>query len=163
MTPNIGQGANTAVEDAATLASLINGLLKSGSASHTSESDINNLLRVFQSLRYDRVKRTYQQSCSGARLQTRDDFLKILVGRYVFPYVGDYISHSMCKDISGGHVIDFLPLPKRSKAGWAKYSRSNRSRATQLQWGSIWLSPVIFCLFCMLFLRPWSSSLPISS
>lgn len=163
MTPNIGQGANTAVEDAATLASLINRLVESGSASDKTNSDINNLLGVFQSLRYDRVKRIYQQSCSGARLQTRDDFLKTLIGRYIFPYIRDYISHSMCKDIAGGHVIEFLPLPKRSKAGWAKYGRSNMSGAMRLQWGSIWLYPLMFCLFCVLSLRPWSSGLPISS
>ncbi|KAF9893892.1 hypothetical protein FE257_010062 [Aspergillus nanangensis] len=155
MTPNIGQGANTAVEDAATLASLINKLvLSSSSSSSSSTSDIQNLLQHFQSLRYDRVKRTYEQSCTGARLQTRDDLMKILIGRYIFPYIGPFVSQSMCKDIAGGHVIDFLPLPKRSKAGWVKYNRSSqKSIAAQL----FWLCPVIVCLLGMGFLRPWMS------
>lgn len=163
MTPNIGQGANTAVEDAATLASLINKLVESGHSSDATNSEINNLFGVFQSSRYARVKRIYQQSCSGARLQTRDDVLKILIGRYIFPYITDYISHAMCKDIAGGHFIDFLPLPKRSKAGWTEYGRSNMSGFMRLPWGPLWLYPLIFSLFCVLCLRPWSSSLPILS
>jgi hypothetical protein len=68
MTPNIGQGANTAAEDAAVLASLIRRLAAPDSAA--TGLTVDAVLREYASQRYRRVKSTYQRSYFGARLHT---------------------------------------------------------------------------------------------
>ncbi|KAF7172378.1 hypothetical protein CNMCM5623_004586 [Aspergillus felis] len=121
MTPNIGQGANTAIEDAAVLASLINKAVNSANPD-ISNAGIDALLREFHTLRVDRVRSTFQRSYFGARFHTRDDLLKTLFGRYVFPYIGTFVAAQTEKAIGGGNIIDFLPLPKRGGAARAMWS-----------------------------------------
>ncbi|KAL3434407.1 hypothetical protein BDV09DRAFT_185922 [Aspergillus tetrazonus] len=73
MTPNIGQGANTAVEDAAMLASLLREALRLNPESCNATLALDKLLAEFQSRRYNQVKSTYLRSRFGARLHTQDD------------------------------------------------------------------------------------------
>ncbi|KAJ5223934.1 hypothetical protein N7468_008476, partial [Penicillium chermesinum] len=108
MTPNIGQGANTAIEDAAVLASLIHGLSQ-GDISHSkSTKAIESMLQEYQSLRYGRAMSTYQRSRFGARFHTRDDWVKRSAGRYIFPYIGPLIERATSKVLATGDTVDFL-------------------------------------------------------
>ncbi|KUL81853.1 hypothetical protein ZTR_09748 [Talaromyces verruculosus] len=76
MAPNIGQGANTAIEDAAVLASLLNRLIIKGTVHNPSSAAIDEMLREYKTLRFERVKSTCRRAKFGARFHARDDWLK---------------------------------------------------------------------------------------
>jgi FAD dependent monooxygenase len=147
MTPNIGQGANTAAEDAAVLATLIQRLSSSGSS--TTSCTIDAVLRDYVSQRHERVKSTYQRAYFGARLHTRDDVLKSFIGRYIFPRVSQQVLERTSQAIAGAPLVDFLPTPKRSGAGWSDYAGGPEVGALNLPWLVISL-PVLASLLCYL-------------
>ncbi|CAI7650768.1 unnamed protein product [Penicillium glandicola] len=152
MTPNIGQGANTAIEDVAVLASLINRAVHADSFQTPSESCIETMLQEYKSLRYERAKSTYQRSRFGARFHTRDNWLKALVGRYVFQYVGGLIENRTAKTLAGGDTIDFLPLPERPETGCVAQLPKGTENP-QRPWTLLWVSSLVLCL-----LFPWLGS-----
>lgn len=152
MTPNIGQGANTAIEDVAVLASLINRLVCANPVDKPSEVCVETMLREYKSLRYERAKSTYQRSRFGARFHTRDNWLKALVGRYVFQHVGGLIENRTAQTLAGGEMIDYLPRPKRSELStMAQLPKLQRN--PQRQWTLLWVSSLVLCLFF-----PWVGS-----
>lgn len=163
MTPNIGQGANTAIEDAAILASLLNRMLNSDSSANSPKSrDIENLLQEFQALRYNRVKDVCRRSWFGARLHTRDDFLKAFIGRYIFPYIsGNLLTVRTSVAIAGGELIDYLPSPKRSGFGWVEYAANGQHKAYQRQWTLVCISSFMFCSLLYLCRTSLVPALPI--
>ncbi|KAG0653121.1 hypothetical protein ETB97_012949 [Aspergillus alliaceus] len=74
MTPNIGQGANIAIEDAAVLANLLHGTLSKNEPGKLSQPALNQVLREFQRIRFNRVNRIYQDSrFKNYRGQPRDN------------------------------------------------------------------------------------------
>nr|QBA88952.1 hypothetical protein PM-122-9-1376 [Penicillium brasilianum] len=127
MTPNIGQGANTALEDASVLASLLNNLSKLSTEDGTSAYAMTKLLNEYQSTRYERAKNTHDKSRFGARLHTRDDMIKTLIGRYVFPYAGPRVLERSVKSLATAHSVEYLPFPKRLGPAWGEYSSPNKS------------------------------------
>ncbi|KAJ6155245.1 hypothetical protein N7470_005811 [Penicillium chermesinum] len=153
MTPNIGQGANTAIEDAAVLASLIHGLSQ-GDISHSkSTKAIESMLQEYQSLRYGRAMSTYQRSRFGARFHTRDDWVKRSAGRYIFPYIGPLIERATSKVLATGDTVDFLPLPGRTGSGWTSNS-SKAKKESWLRWYFLWGSSLVLCWIYFKFLVP---------
>jgi FAD dependent monooxygenase len=133
MTPNTGQGANCAIEDAATLATLLNNLVDVANAKLPSDAEIEALLQRYRKIRYSRVKSIYKTSRFLVRLQARDGFLKVVFGRYFVPYAGDLPAELGSKAIADGEVVGFLPLPSRSGPGWVDYSSKGRGWAQTLQ------------------------------
>lgn len=123
MTPNIGQGANMAIEDAAALTNLLRNLLTQGGTSLPTGTQINTLLDQYRTIRYERVDSIYRSSRFLVRFQARDGILNSLLSRYYAPHAGDLPAEMASKTIADGVVCDFLPLPKRSGAGWGKYRR----------------------------------------
>ncbi|KAJ6179789.1 hypothetical protein N7519_010250 [Penicillium mononematosum] len=152
MTPNIGQGANTAIEDVAVLASLINRMIHADDLHKPSESCIETMLQEYKTLRYEPAKSTYQRSRFGARFHTRDNWLKALVGRYVFQYVGGLIENRTVKTLAGGNTIDFLPRPERLEAGSVAQLPKGQD-SPQRQWTLLWVSSLALFLFF-----PWLGS-----
>lgn len=135
------------MEDAAILASLLNRMLDSNSGANCPKSrDIQNLLQEFQALRYNRVKDVCSRSWFGARLHTRDDFLKAFIGRYIFPYIsGNLVTARTSIAIAGGQLIDYLPSPKRSGVGWVEYAANGQPKAYQRRWTLVCISSFLFC------------------
>ncbi|CAI7619657.1 unnamed protein product [Penicillium palitans] len=152
MTPNIGQGANTAIEDAAVLASLINRLVHSDDIPSPTEAHVESMLREYQSLRYERAKCTYERSRFGARFHTRDDWVKAFGGRYIFPFIGGLVERATSRVLANGETVDYLPLPDRSGSGWIQKSSEGKTTAL-LQWRLLWIIPVTLC-WAFLWIRP---------
>ena len=152
MTPNIGQGANTAIEDVAVLASLLNRVIHADALHKPSGSCMEMMLQEYKTLRYERAKSTYERSRFGARFHTRDNWLKALVGRYVFQYVGGLIENRTSKALAGGNIIDFLPRPNRLESGCVTHFHKGQKR-TQRQWTLLWVSSLALFLF-----YPWIRS-----
>ncbi|GFF78892.1 FAD/NAD(P)-binding domain-containing protein [Aspergillus udagawae] len=121
MTPNIGQGANSGIEDAALLASLINHLVNIQAIEQPSNLTVDRMLENFESIRYPRMEKIYRRSKFGVRMHTRDDLFKRVLGRYVIPFTKDRLAVMASQLIVDGAVLDFLPQPKRrSGPGWPK-------------------------------------------
>lgn len=135
MTPNVGQGANMAIEDAATLANMLKNRLHTtihGQWSLPTSSDIHQLLGQYQALRYDRVKSIYQSSRFLVRFQACDGPLKTMFGRYYAPYAGDLPADMASKTIAGGSVCEFQPIPARCGPGWEKYAPRKGMRLVEM-------------------------------
>lgn len=155
MTPNIGQGANTAIEDAAVLVSLIHRLVQVGGIPSISEAHIESMLLEYRSLRYDRAKSTYQRSRFGARFHTRDDWAKAFAGRYVFPYIGGIVERGAAEVLARGEIVDFLPFPERSGPGWIQ-KPSKEQTTTKLLWRLLLIFPITLC-WAFLWIRPYQA------
>jgi FAD dependent monooxygenase len=133
MTPNIGQGANMAIEDAAALTNLLRNLEKLPSTLSSGTAQIETMLRQYRSLRYERVESIYRDSRFLVRFQARDGLLNILLSRYYAPYAGDLPADMASKTIADGVMCDFLPPPTRSGDGWKRYRRNSRLRGWRFQ------------------------------
>lgn len=127
MTPNIGQGANMAIEDAAALTNLLRRLLKGPGSSLPSNAQIEMLLHQYRELRYQRVQSIYRSSRFLVRFQARDGLLNVLLSRYYAPYAKDLPADMASKTIADGVMCDFLPPPKRSGDGWESYRTNGQT------------------------------------
>lgn len=139
MTPNIGQGANMAIEDAAALANLLRHLKQTGGPSLPTEYQIGILLHQYRTIRYERVKSIYRSSRFLVHFQARDGLLNLLLTRYYAPYAGDLPADMASKTIADGVMCEFLPPPKRSGDGWQRYRKKGQS------WGW-WTNAMLFTL-----------------
>lgn len=146
MAPNIGQGANTAIEDAAVLSSLLNRLIQKGSMENPSNFMIENLLSEYRKLRFERVKSTCARAEFGARFHTRDDWLKAWVGRHLFPRIDRLIEIQASNVLIGGGTIDFLPIPERT-TGKSPIKRPDGGKSTRHLWAMLWISSILAFLF----------------
>lgn len=140
MTPNLAQGANSAIEDAAVLASLLEKALHSNfNGARTQQKfsglDVDALLQHYRKLRYNRIEAIYRQSRFLARVHARDGFFRIILGRYYVPYAGDAPADAASKAIADAEIIRYLPQSLRSGPGWVKY----RTKKTPIIWSwQIW-------------------------
>lgn len=118
MAPNIGQGANMAIEDAAVLANLISSILKQpGSA--PSASKVEQMLHEFTINRRGRTKAICGHSEFLVRMQANHDMVKRLLGRYLVPLLEDVPAGLSGSTIEGAPNLNFLSLPQRALAeGW---------------------------------------------
>ncbi|KAL4796260.1 FAD/NAD(P)-binding domain-containing protein [Aspergillus venezuelensis] len=134
MTPNLGQGANMAIEDAAKLATLIQALVHGPKVDDQKAipkaEAIEAMLQEYQASRYPRLRSTYNMSRAMVRAQTSDSVFKILLGRYFLPYATSFIAYMNSQLVANGEVCGFLPLRFAGDA-WDQY----RSRT----WGE-WIS-----------------------
>ncbi|KAL2797702.1 hypothetical protein BJX66DRAFT_323165 [Aspergillus keveii] len=129
MTPNFGQGANTAIEDAATLASLLQRLVSKTGIRKPSRAQIRNTLKEYQDARYPRVRRLYNDSWTICRFHARDNVVHRLIGRYYTPYATNLPADLASRAFADGDVLRFLPVPACSGTGWETYSSKRRGRA----------------------------------
>ncbi|KAJ6131991.1 FAD/NAD(P)-binding domain-containing protein [Penicillium samsonianum] len=127
MTPNIGQGANMAIEDAAVLSSLLSDLLQKQTQPPTN-AQIERLLAQYREVRYPRVNSIYKTSRFLVRFQARDGIFNTLFGRYYAPHAGDLPADMASKTIAGGELCAYLPSPNRCSYGWEKYKNSGLGR-----------------------------------
>jgi salicylate hydroxylase/FAD dependent monooxygenase len=126
MTPNLGQGANCAIEDAAALTNKIHHALR-GKHKHPAnrlcDEEINNLLFEFSTIQVKRISKIYNASRIAVRLQTQASLIYRVVLRYLVPYAGDKPAKRVWKTLEGATVLDFIPIPPRSGPGWAPRRR----------------------------------------
>ncbi|KAL4962870.1 FAD-dependent oxidoreductase [Aspergillus stella-maris] len=124
MTPNLGQGANMAIEDAAKLATLIHALVhgtKNDNRETTPEPEaVTAMLQEYQASRYPRIRSTYNMSRAMVRVQTRDSFLMALLGRYLVPHANGFIAYAISQSIADGEICGFLPL-RLAGGAWDEY------------------------------------------
>ncbi|PYH92709.1 flavo protein monooxygenase [Aspergillus ellipticus CBS 707.79] len=148
MTPNFGQGANCAIEDAATLSSLLHDLVNLQGVHKPSNSQIDQLLQEYRRIRYDRMKGMCRTAAFVSRLQARDGWFNTVFGRYWGPYAGNLPADMASKVLADAEAIKFLPLPERSASGWEIYKQKGEKNLHV-----VWVVILFSLLFLGWFLR----------
>ncbi|KAL5363168.1 hypothetical protein BJX96DRAFT_167256 [Aspergillus floccosus] len=119
MTPNLGQGANCAIEDAAALANKIHDALKAKHpGNRICDEGIEDVLSEFSNIQVKRISKIYNVSRIAVRLQTRANLVYMVVLRYLVPYAGDTPAKTALRILEGATVLDFIPVPTRSGPSW---------------------------------------------
>lgn len=114
MAPNIGQGANLALEDAARLTSLLAQKMQVGDLSHRT---ISAMLQEFAEAQRGRTV----EMCSSAeflvRMHACQGWGRWLMGRCIIPLLRDAPAGLSGMSINGAARIEYLSLPARSLEG----------------------------------------------
>lgn len=109
MTPNLGAGANAAIESAAKLANHLSRL-------HADSSlvDIRQTLETFHNERRTRIDKITDKSNALTRIETLRDSARKIIAYYVIPALGDWQVDSWTDMVVGAEIFKGLPLPERS-------------------------------------------------
>ncbi|PYI33097.1 FAD/NAD(P)-binding domain-containing protein [Aspergillus indologenus CBS 114.80] len=147
MTPNFGQGANCAIEDAATLSSLLHDLINVRGVQTPSDAEIQGLLLRYKEIRYGRMKMMCQTSAGVCRTQARDGLYRTLSGRYLIPYSRNLPADLASEVMADAETITFLSCPKCAALGWQAWGKQARRMAhlRKLLWLLALLSLGLFC------------------
>ena len=165
MTPNIGQGANSAIESAAVLANKLYELRRTHTVGKPSDDQMKSTLKEFNNSRLQRVKSTVKEAGFLTRLQARDGVLNCFIGRYIVPYAGDFPASHASKVVRAAPKLDFLPSPSRASEYWESKPRQSIIKRESLKKAALFIlracissAPLIPALPASLYVSP-----PISS
>lgn len=115
MTPNLAQGANCSIEDAASLANALSELLSAGQPKNRpSDRQVDDLLCHFNEMQIARTSKIYKASQTVVKLQTRENMFWKLLLRYYVPYAGSYPTERALRILENAVVLRFIPIPQRS-------------------------------------------------
>ncbi|KJZ71109.1 hypothetical protein HIM_09528 [Hirsutella minnesotensis 3608] len=127
ITPNIGQGANMAIEDAAALANALwRGDLDRAMAD---TAVMHDLVSAVSATRLARTNRVCRQSEFLTRLQANNSLFKSLLGRYVLPALHDIPAGSSAAVVAGTQLLAFVDPPARALRDMSWWTWLNILRA----------------------------------
>nr|J7FK10.1 RecName: Full=FAD-dependent monooxygenase idtM; AltName: Full=Indole-diterpene biosynthesis cluster protein M [Claviceps paspali]AFO85424.1 FAD dependent monooxygenase [Claviceps paspali] len=112
MAPNIGQGANMAIEDAAQLSNLIREML--ASPRKASATTVEKMLRDFAAMQKARTKSMCGQSEFLVRMHANEGFGRRLLGRYLIPSLQDAPAGLAGLSIRGAVKLECAGVPSRT-------------------------------------------------
>ncbi|KID61520.1 FAD-dependent monooxygenase aurC [Metarhizium brunneum] len=118
MTPNMGQGANTAIETVAALTNELRTLVKANHPDKPSEYELNNMLQRFNRKQFRRLTAVHGDARYVTRLEALDGAMHWIFSRYIMGHCGDVLLGNTARIVSGGKVLDFIPLTARSGKDW---------------------------------------------
>jgi hypothetical protein len=122
MTPESGQGANQAIETAASLANHLKRMLDSCSEEAPTSMRIEKCLRDFQTHRQPRAREAVRQTNMNVRvLSLQTPLLKFMIEN-VAPLLGDIQANQVSDRHIGAERVEFLPLPARSFSGTMRFN-----------------------------------------
>jgi hypothetical protein len=112
MTPNAGQGGNSAIESAATLSNHLSILLQHTSCPKT--EDINNCLQSWQESRRPRATEISNSANDLTRLEAGATIKDRIIGLHLLPYLQSFLLDRSSAQIVGAAKLDCVALPERS-------------------------------------------------
>lgn len=110
----MGQGGNSAIESAASLANHITQLVQNSSERKVPLEDIKNCLNEWQTARQPRTKEVLINANSLTRLEACATLKDRLVAYHVLPYIQSYLVDRLAKSLAGAEKLDCIPLPPRA-------------------------------------------------
>ena len=116
MTPNLGQGGNSAIESAASLANSLSTLVNGPTKPTTDVRDIHECLQVWQNIRQKRLDHISQSAYHLTRIEALAGLKEKIIGLYLLPYLSQYLVDQTSATIVGAAKIDRIPLPPKSLA-----------------------------------------------
>lgn len=115
MTPNLAQGANSAMEQAAALANVLHKLaFNQGQGQQTkklTETDISNALAGLAKSHFAHIDTINQSSYFLTRMHSRQGWAKTLFGRYIYPRLSWGVVPYLAWLFSDSVALDYVPLP----------------------------------------------------
>jgi FAD dependent monooxygenase len=125
MTPNIGQGANTAMEAAAGLANVLHAVTQDNNI--PSAETIEQALTTATHKHRKRLDAIHMESRWITRLEACQGRLTTAFARYIAPHCGDLFALGVVRNSYNGEVLQFLPLTERAGKNWP-----------ELEWWNTW-------------------------
>ncbi|OGM48097.1 monooxygenase [Aspergillus bombycis] len=143
MTPNMGQGGNSAIESAASLANSLASLIEASRDSRVSAKDLNDYLQPWQTKRQDRVKDIFKKAHELTRLEALATWKEKCIALYLFPYLTNYLADGASKTIVGATKLDCVPLPPRSLQCTMPFTNFHPPRDDPIWKRALWTLPLI--------------------
>jgi 2-polyprenyl-6-methoxyphenol hydroxylase-like FAD-dependent oxidoreductase len=125
LTPNIAQGANLAIESAASLANV---LYQVRDMHKPSAMAVQDCLEQYVRNHRRRLRGIHAFSRFVTRVQSRQGYFLPLFSRYLYPWSGDFTFFLLADIIAGAVALDYIPLPQRSGAKWESPGRAMARR-----------------------------------
>ncbi|KAL4875878.1 hypothetical protein BJY04DRAFT_232116 [Aspergillus karnatakaensis] len=118
MSPNIGQGANTAIEAVAALTNRLRKLLLEHHPDNPPERAVSAILKEFNKTQFKRLDTVHGDAQFVTRLEALDGTILRVFARHIMGHCGDLLVGNLARIVQGGSVLDFIPLTKRSGKDW---------------------------------------------
>ena len=145
MTPNMGQGGNSAIESAVSLANHLTTLTQNSSSNILSLSEIKNCLRKWQNARQSRARKVLISANGLTRLESGATLKDRIISQYLLPYMNQYLVDKMSKSLIGAERLDSVPLPPRSsQCSMPLHLQSDAGDEATLE-RVLWTTPLIGC------------------
>ncbi|KAL4902288.1 hypothetical protein BDW74DRAFT_180789 [Aspergillus multicolor] len=142
MTPNMGQGGNSAIESAAALANSLSSLLSHFGTAVPVEQ-IDRCLQLWQAKRRPRAQTICNKARSLTRLEALDTLKDKLVGLYLLPYLDEYVANLTSETIIDATKVDYLPVPVRSLTCTMRFLDSSPVQKASFWVRILWISPLL--------------------
>jgi hypothetical protein len=117
MTPNIGQGGNSAIESAAALANSLKRMVSNAGAATPTHAHIISSLQSYQKKRESRLKGILDIANKMTRVEALRGFPERLLALYIAPVSGDFFTNLVCDNTIGAEKVEYLPDTERSFLG----------------------------------------------
>ncbi|BAE65141.1 unnamed protein product [Aspergillus oryzae RIB40] len=143
MTPNLGQGGNSAIESAASLANTLASIIEASREPRVSVKDLNDYLQPWQKKRQDRVKDVFKSAHGLTRLEALATRKDKCIALYLFPYISSYLADAASKSIVGATKLDCVPLPPRSLQCTMPFTNFHPPRDEAIWRRALWTLPLI--------------------
>ncbi|PYH99444.1 hypothetical protein BO71DRAFT_313989, partial [Aspergillus ellipticus CBS 707.79] len=144
MTPNAGQGGNSAIESAVTPTNSLAKLVQSKSPLQLEDLDL--CLQSWQKARKPRLTKIWNSAQDLTRLEACATFKHKLVALHLLPHLQTIILDKTSADIIGAEKLDCLPPPPRSLRVTMPYIKEADVQAEQGSWKrGIWCIPFLGC------------------
>jgi hypothetical protein len=124
MTPNAGQGGNTAIESAALLTNLLYYTRAEKHGAPFTTDDFTKIFAEYQMRQKPRAETMFEASTLLTRLQTHENGPLGFLATYGLPILGDSFQINIASGlVLGGVKLDFLDKPlKNGKIPWEGWS-----------------------------------------
>ncbi|KAJ6020673.1 monooxygenase [Penicillium herquei] len=138
MTPNAGQGGNSAIESAASLTNHLVKLLQHKTTPNVKEIDL--CLQAWQEDRRSRAKTILKSANSLTRIEACATFKDKLIALKLLPFLGSVFTNITSAGIIEAEFLESLPLPPRALSGTMPFL--NRADVEKGKSESLWMRSV---------------------
>ncbi|KNG87539.1 monooxygenase [Aspergillus nomiae NRRL 13137] len=143
MTPNMGQGGNSAIESAASLANSLASLIEASGDSRVSVKDLNDYLQPWQKKRQARLQDIFKKAHELTRLEALATWKEKCIALHLFPYLTNYLADGASQTIVGATKLDCVPLPPRSLQCTMPFTNFHPPRGDAIWKRALWTVPLI--------------------
>ncbi|PYI23585.1 monooxygenase [Aspergillus violaceofuscus CBS 115571] len=143
MTPNLGQGGNSAIESAAALANSLASLLQASHESSAAIEELNYCLQSWQEKRRPRVQAIFKSAHSLTRLEALNTLKDKAIAHYLMPHLEHYLVDKSSRTFVGATKIDYLPPPAKSLSGTMPFTDCRSLPDPRIRERALWTLPLL--------------------
>ena len=120
MTPDLGIGANIAIEDAVALCNILYRELKDDRNHHPTGTEITSMFAEYQKERYDRAKAFTDLSGKATRMNSYNTLFGRVMTTYVAPYLSKVRVSKFAESFAKAPKLSYAPVQTidENEPGW---------------------------------------------